>query len=66
MKKTCDRCRALSMLQGCPAECILGHPIDARLIRPLDECPKPLNYQALCDALKEVLSPSTGEEKCQS
>lgn len=42
MKKTCNKCLALNRSMQFPASCKLGYKIDARNLKPLEPCPKPL------------------------
>lgn len=41
MKKTCDGCKALEMLQGEPMKCLLGYKMDNTKGIPLEQCEKP-------------------------
>lgn len=50
MKRTCDRCKALSMMQGELPECRLGYSLDTDKIKPLEDCPKPLTNMGLINA----------------
>lgn len=53
MKKTCDKCRALSRINTVPS-CELGHPVDWDLmgtVKPLEKCEKPTTYDTFLSSL---------------
>lgn len=41
MKRTCNRCKALTFSQGQNPYCQLRFKIDPEKISPMEECPKP-------------------------
>lgn len=56
MKKSCNRCKALSIkafdTHFSSYECELGHKIDEEKRKPLEECEKPLTNKKYIEIMK--------------
>lgn len=52
MKKTCERCKALTLRQGYGYKCDLGHRIDICNAVPQEPCEKPLTNKDLVFSLR--------------
>lgn len=51
MKKTCEGCKALEMIQY-DKRCLLGFKFDEKTFKPLEECPKPLTIKKFVELNK--------------
>lgn len=55
MKRSCDRCKALSLSADSIPMCKLGYQIDSKTYLPKEDCPKPLTYLAFIELSNDRL-----------